>query len=461
MILNLMMVCVVSLWMTGCAARESMTISKDAYVAQMASAVAVAWPSLARQPGMESETEFFSSAQILVYDGIQAWLVDSAGYKKIDSASVKALDLPYGYGAFDKVDWQDRPTVYMGLGEEIPSEEIERVTGASAGVPYLFLLATHEAFHFYGQKGWPVNTDADDSRATLYPAQIPPRQYRNQLIRNLIAASQGESDAFGKARYWYGRWKAEYPAEVRRIFFTDVSEGTAQYIETLAELMAEGYAQYSASWDRAVTERLSKNDKKTKISIDQESYTLGTLTGNLLDRLGTGWWRSAVQGANPLEILLSRFKAVPDAGDASLDMKIQEVLERRNQELQPVIGAFVDRVGDFGTLRLLVPMASLAGSIEVGEQYKVAGFADEIFVDYSARFATVRGSINVVGITTAITVVESCSNQLSSFLVLLFPEGELPAAIGGRLQMKKDGVDIDVPYPVKSSSDEKIWCALT
>ena len=448
----------VGLWALGCNAREAMAISKDTYVARMASAVAVAWPSLAIKAGFESETGFYSSAQILVYDGGQAWLIDAAGYKEIDPAPVKALELPYSYGAFGKVTWQDRPAVYIGLGEDIPSEEIERVAGTSTVAPYLFLLATHEAFHFYGQKGWPINTDADNTRATLYPAQIPPRQYRNQLIRHLISASHDRPDAYGKARYWYKRWQAEYPDEVRKIRFTDISEGTAQYIETVAELMAEGYAQYS---DSDVTARLSKINKTTEISIDQESYSLGILAGNLLDRQGTAWWRSVVEGSHPLDILLNQYVDISDASDSGLDQRIEKELERHNQELKPLIGTFVEQLDSPNTVQLLVPMASLAGNMNFRGQYEVANFPDEIFVGFSAQFTPARGSVNIVDITTTTTVVDVCNTQPAAFLVLPFPEGSLPAVADGRLQMKKDGIDIDVPYPVKSSDNEKLWCVQT
>lgn len=451
---KMMATIILTLWMMNGMASEIPTLSNDAYVARMAAATRVAWPALATSQNMENETGFYADAQILVSDGSHAWLIDAAGYRKVDPGPVQALGLPHTYYHFGKIEWQHRPTVYIGLGEELPADEAKRV---ATRPPALFLLATHEAFHFYGQKKWPVtgSDETDDSRATAYPSQIPPRQYRNQLIRNLIAAVQGQAGALGKARYWHQRWQTEFPAEARNIRYTDISEGTAMYVEVLAELLAAGDVPDARTWSAAIMEELSKTTDK--FQADYESYPLGALAGYLLDRQGVKWWQRAVNGETPVQILLDPVAAIAELPDAELDQRIEKILNALNQSLAPVMDAFVQNMQAADAIRLLVPMTSGTGSVRMSGQYRVANLSEEVFTDYFGEFAPAGGSVKINKEMAAMAVSNACGDT-SGFLILPFPAGTFPLAVDGRLQLQRKGIEIDVPYPVKSADDEKIWC---
>ena len=89
-------------------------ISNESYVERMAAASAAAWPRLATMERLKRQTGFYAQAQILVYDGTAAWLIDANGYKAIAVEPVQALGLSSDYKTFQQLSWDGRPTVYMG-----------------------------------------------------------------------------------------------------------------------------------------------------------------------------------------------------------------------------------------------------------------------------------------------------------------------------------------------------------
>jgi hypothetical protein len=427
--------------------------NRDArYVARVATAVQRAWPDLMQ---MQDATGFYAEAQILTYDGKQAWLIDHSGYRAADASAVAALRLPYRYPSFKRLQWEQRPTIFLGL-EEVPLEPAMRGEGA-VSVPHAFLWATHELFHFYGQEGWGVAPHAS-SRATPFPLRSAPRQYRLQIIRHLAAAAQGQPQALGKARYWFDRWQAEYADEVAAIRYTDIIEGTAMYVESSAELMAAGHERGTADWEAAVTAHLSLLGQAESVSLDEESYPLGVLAGHLMDRQKIDWWAATQTGRTPLEQLLETVPPFAE-GDEHLEPRVDEELAQRNRELSAVIDPFVEALNDPHVSRLWVPMATLAGSVGIAGQYRVEGMAEEVFTGFAAQFTpTEGGMVRVDGITTAIELGKMCTTTEAAFMALPLAPQEVPKDSGSRFDLRRNNVEIDAAFPRPSPRQPNDWC---
>lgn len=424
-------------------------ISNESYVERMAAASAAAWPRLATMERLKRQTGFYAQAQVLVYDGTAAWLIDANGYKAIAVEPVQALGLSSDYKTFQQLSWDGRPTVYMGLGRELPEQEVQHLLGHPAAVPELFALATHEAFHFFAQKGWQL---ASGSRAGRYPVQALPRQYRQQLIRALYASLQGDADALGKARYWHDRWQAEFPQEAQDIHFYDIVEGTAEYIEGLARRLASGVPDTPEAWAQSVRTRFPD---AAVLSLDGESYALGALAIYLLEGTDASGWQAIVEGQAPAQRLLASVAPRGDVPDTRLNQRIAEDVSERNRHLAPVIDPVVSQLQDAATLRLLVPMASVAGSIGLSGSYQVEQVPEEFFVGLLARFSLPGGHVTFDGATVALAVSKSCGEE-GGFVVVPFAAGEFADRQARRLQVKRQGMEIDVPFPEKG--DGNVWC---
>ncbi|RQO59624.1 hypothetical protein [Pseudomonas sp. KBW05] len=434
---------------TGAAEQNLTTISNKAYVERMAVASALAWPRLAAMERLKRQTGFYAEAQILAYDGTAAWLIDANGYKAIAVEPVQALGLSSDYENFQQLSWGGRPTVYMGLGQELPEQEVQRLFSDPAAVPELFALATHEAFHFFAQNSWQLPSG---SRSTRYPEQALPRQYRQHLISALYASLQGDADALGKARYWHDRWQAEFPQEAQDIHFYDIVEGTAEYIEGLARQLASGAPDSSETWAQSVRARFPE---AAVLSLDGESYALGALAIYLLEGKDASGWQAIIEGQAPAQRLLASVARRVDVPDARLNHRIAEDVKERNRHLAPAIDPVVSQLQDAATLRLLLPMAAVAGSIGLSGIYQVEHVPEEFFVGLLARFSLPGGHATFEGATVALAVSKSCGEE-GGFVVVPFAVGAFPDGQARRLQLKRQGMEIDVPFPEKG--DGNAWC---
>lgn len=440
------------LGITGCTTAHTQTpLSNAAYVKRMAAASATAWPKLATIERLKKQTGFYAQAQILVYDGVNAWMVDANGYRPVAAGPVQALGLSSNYKTFEKLSWEGRPTVYMGLGQALPEQEAQRMLCNPAAVPELFALATHEAFHFFGQVEWQLNPG---SRAVRYPAQPLPRQYRQHLINALYGALRGEADALGKARYWHDRWQVEFAQEAQQISQYDIIEGTAEYVEALARGLASGATDDPGAWLQSVMERFPST---TVLSLDGESYALGALAIYLLERQDPDGWRAITEGQPPVQRLLASVPAIVDVPDTALNQRIAVSVTENNRNLEAVIDPLITQLNHPGTRRLLVPMASIAGSIGMGGSYQVEQAPGEVFVEFMAQFSPSGGRITFEGAAVALTISQSCGEE-SGFVVVPIAAEEFPNGQMERLQLQKMGVEIDVPFPVKGTGSENVWC---
>ena len=428
-------------------------VGTEAYVRRMTEATVAAWPLLAK---MFKTTRVFADVQLLVSDGQRAWLMNARGGQELDMAAVDALGLPFEYRRFEKIQWQGRPAVFIGLGQDLPDIELQRLKHPEA-VPELFDLATHEAFHFYAQDDWARSPMSE--RSTLYPAVVEPRLYRNKVIRHLLAATRGELDALGYASYWYRRWLNEFADEAERIRDTDRSEGSARYVELVAQLLATRLEPRSAEWEARLLRQLIPLGRADYLAVDHESYTLGLLSGFLLDRQRLDWLPHVAQGATPLELLLESVAPIVDVPDESLGLRIQESLVRVNGQAAEVLEPFLQRFNDSAGRHLLVPGTAMKGSFGSTQSFHLAGMSETIETGVDALFALKDGRIGFRAATVATQFTAKCGREDLYWLLALTEADFQGSSSHGRLRVRRDDLDVDIPYPAKVVDSERSWCA--
>lgn len=167
-----------------------------------------------------------------------------------------------------------------------------------------FRMATHELVH-----GW-YQTEIKpalsiDSRHTPYPLDYRPRLYRYMIIRSLQQAVRQPQDAFHLcyAKFWYEKWQQEYKNEYLRIKNTDISEGSASYIENMSVVIEKDKTLVQIQHKLLPMLNTTPDEES---SADGESYQLGDAAGVLLDTYQPLWKKTFYRDdIPPAEVLLN------------------------------------------------------------------------------------------------------------------------------------------------------------
>ena len=421
-----------------------------AYVGTVARAVTRTWPAL--DAAWPAEAPVFKSLQLVVADDHCAWLVDATTVHPLDYAKeIQQRTLSTDWLMYQKLNWPGgRPTIFVGLGKSIPAEEQQRVLGG--GVPEIFSIATHESFHYFvqrfaeGQSAWKglrVPPRHDD-RATRYPLKPAPRVIRVQLIRELAKTQAGDASALARARYWSNAWLKMDAHEIARAPFYDILEGTASYIEHVANAMATGASFGSKAYNVALTKELKQLAQADALGASDESYPLGALAGAILANRVTGWQSAVVAGETPVAVLLSRIPGKPARGPADVEAAVRRAVASRNRDIGALITPWLSRFRGMGAVKLYVNTEGGGAMVSTG-QYLPDGFALPITIGFSG---TLRGKDRRLDAHEAILAsaigVGPCGNLASEIFLLPRP---LPIAEKGRLRIKTGSLTLDMPYP--------------
>jgi hypothetical protein len=180
----------------------------------------------------------------------------------------------------------------------------------------------HEAFHYYVQEKSHLKENIEiissptiNSRNTLYPVLATPRIYRNNIYQTLVSAFENKKERnkyLSEAKYWFLKYRAEYPTEASRIVLTDIDEGTAKYVETMVNIFVNiGFSPKEDLLRKSIIENI-KNIRPLK-SVDAESYPLGVVSGVLMNEMKIDWKRKVLNKKTPLTPLDILFEGISPA----------------------------------------------------------------------------------------------------------------------------------------------------
>lgn len=160
----------------------------------------------------------------------ESWLwLGSSG--KFEAVTKSELPLLQGMPKYSFSKFRDERTVVINL-DEVP----EKSRIPSLNVDGAVNLAFHEGFHYLFQmkEPWVAQFASADRKADL--DHVKAVYLRRMLIRSLkseLIASQG----FGRSAFWFQKWEAL--GEAPETKFSDVLEGTANYVEIIASIIAD------------------------------------------------------------------------------------------------------------------------------------------------------------------------------------------------------------------------------
>lgn len=421
---------------------DSKDITNEAYVNSIYSAARKAWPALEQV----WDTHIYRQLRLIVADDRNAWAIDSKTLTKIPYTEIQKRHLSVEYMYYQEIQWtDDRPTIYVSLGATLPPEEKALFQSEKEPVPTLFSVATHEAFHFFVQTNeWEKISSDNNSRATSYPIQPLPRVYRNNIIRSLYAFLQGEQNGLGHARYWFELWKKLYPDDANSIRQTDVNEGSAQYVEVAAEIIAQGKRFDTEEFQHALITKMKPKVYSVYTQSDSESYTIGALSGFILNMKNMKWQSDVIQGTPPLDILLTNISPITQQIDNKLEIEVEHNISKINDQVSGAIDDFRKLYSDPSVIKIFVTSA-LEGSVSLsGGFFRTKEIPYDLMVGLSSSATWTGGSYSTNEVVAASIGESPDYGGKSGFLILY--AGKLPTSVKGRLVLKSEKLSLDIPY---------------
>lgn len=454
MILNLLKVfLLIIIILPKASLAEKKEITNEEYVNAIYLAVQRAWPV------MENvwDTTMYRKIRLIVADDHNAWAIDSNSITKISYDEIQQRHLPVDYMHYQEIQYPDgRPTIYISLGAKLPPEEIARFQSERKPVPFLFNLATHEAFHFFVQaNAWNKVSPNHDTRATAYPIQTTARFYRNSIIRALYSSLQGDPHGLGHARYWFDLWTKSYPDDAANIRQSDIDEGSARYIEIAAEIIAQGNDFDTIEFRRSFIEKIKDDADSIYTSADSESYPIGAISGLILDIKKMKWKSKVAQGEPPLDILLESISVIKDQIDYKLQGEVNQESKEINKKVGFAIDNFVKAYDNPNVTRIFVS-SELSGSYSLSDGFfRVTKFPHDIMVGVSSAADWPNGNYSATEVTAAAIDDAQLFEGKRGFLILY--AGKLPPPVNGRLILKTKRFSLNISYPYNIEKTRLIY----
>ena len=345
----------------------------------------------------------------------RAWVWTSDGTAEVDPATLPLELRDFGFFSTGVLDGQ------VALGIDLDGTE-------DLGVPlytdFAIHLALHEGFHFLG--GQDAFTGDTFGRDPSLPVPAEPRFVRERLIDALsrtLRAGAADEGALAEAAYWHARHARDFADDASALAGLDVVEGTAQYVETLAVVVAQlGCDATDAEIAAEVAAHLDELSFDPGYDGGSESYVIGPLAGVLLRaRDGQGFEEAA--RSTPLHALLLadvEAAAVDEAAHADARAAAEGVVASANEAALDAVAPVLSAWDDVANVRLALPTDALVGSFGYGGGFFLSERPDELHVllDLFASFAPSDGEAAL----DAVTVVEdftACGTNV--FAVALDP----------------------------------------
>lgn len=235
----------------------------------------------------------------------------------------------------------------------------------------LFQLIVHEGFHFYAQTDW---VRREGKRGTAYPLHSEPRYQRRMVYEEMFNYSQDpkkSQDRLGKAVHHHNQWTKGSPDEV--LSTTDGYEGTARFVDALANILSERGCQAPDSELYAIHNGKISFDlgpylDPRRLALDSEGYGIGAMTSFILhfENIAPNWHSLIRQGKTPTEILFENVPAVVAADNADLKKQYQEAVDTENSKIKALIQPTIDELKSTEMIRVTPPVSAMQGYSPIG-----------------------------------------------------------------------------------------------
>lgn len=188
---------------------------------------------------------------------------------------------------------------------------------------FLYTVVSHEEFHAYQRRWGVVYRQEKLFELKNEPQARVLRLHLLESLRQAILQPDRGGEYLGAAKFWLERYNAEFPAEARLVKGADILEGSARYFHVAMLVRSTfGPGASAATVTKAYRDLVAKDylpARRYDSFPDSESYELGGAAGILLELEGSpGWQKRVEKGESPVDILLERVAATPQAENPDL-----------------------------------------------------------------------------------------------------------------------------------------------
>lgn len=378
-------------------------MAQDEAIAVIAERVAAHWPHMSTLwPGVD-----YTTHDVIMFavddqgEATRAWLINTTEHRELTAEEYASVPVP---PYFLSTEFEGRPSisVVLDLNNPLatpPSAEDsfahpEVAPDPHAGAGFMYQLTTHELVHFYYQDE--ALQSAEGNRDTPYPVDVEPRIVRNMLhyrLNRAFADAANRQDHLGRAKFWQDKWVTAYAQDAEAIRTYDIREGVARYLERAGD-----YVDPAQSGDELVSAQTAGLEYQYDTSVDGESYSLGFVSGLLLDETLPGWKDSFyASGKTLVETLLESVTAVEDQEDAVLRERLTTLITEHNESVKDEI-ALIDQAEADTTTAYLRTQGE--ASINLSHEGSYAYKGKTVFVRTVTDLASAGGgSVTISGLT--------------------------------------------------------------
>lgn len=332
--------------------------TEDEAIEMIAKRVAAHWPHMSTMwPGVD-----YTQHDVIVFTvdeegkAKRAWLINTSEHRELTPEEYASVEVPPYFLA---TEFQGRRSLSMVLNLNHPLsgapsaedsfEQPEVPADPDPGVSFMYRLPTHELVHMYYQDG--ALQSAQGSRDTAYPVDPEPRIVRNMIHYRLNLAftdAANRQEHLGRARYWQDKWTSAYAQDAEAIRTYDIREGVARYLERAGD-----YADPALSGEELTKAQTAGLEYQYDTSIDGESYSLGFVSGLLLDLSAPGWKDTFyASGKTLVELLLEQVSPVQDEEDSRMRERVTTLIAEENERVKADIAVIDEAEADTSTAYL-------------------------------------------------------------------------------------------------------------
>lgn len=353
----------------------------DDYINDIYEKIKIHWTSMDKVwPGLNYENHNFL---LFVLDNDQniekIWLMNTKEKREISRDKAENIQVPKNF-AYSKLEFEGKPSIASSISISVLDSPFSKDN-------ILYRIITHEMVHFYYQPMSLLENEGD--RGTLYPLDYKPRLYRKMLFLNLCDAFVNNDKAkyLSQAKYWFEKWKTEYPNEFKSIENTDIIEGSTRYIEYLGEGITRDMKPEELN-KYLVSKTLKISKEGYSLSADSESYELGYISGILLDINLPNWKNEFYNNKKaPVDILLEKVVPIEEKMNPKIEKELIDSIEENNKKISSNIENLVKAEKDIKIPYLKINKLYLSGNFIPDGFYNYNGkeIASNVFCIYKIK----------------------------------------------------------------------------
>lgn len=378
---------------------------------------------------------------------IRAWKLTTTYKRELTKSEMNEIQFP-SVGGYNKVNFENKQGISLSISEKMVS------IFSFMDFNYVYELAVHEMYHFYGddmKKYDELSKNSQDSldRYTKFPKESMPRVYRKMIYDNLVLAYENPSEQnlyLGKSKYWNEKWKKDYSEEYSQSMIVDIAEGKARYIEYL---MCIDYKGISEEEKINAIKSIFNKDINVLDDISSESYELGFVSGVLLDNVNPNWKKEIDKHPQrPVEMLLKDIVVIEDDSNHfdKVSKKANSQIKKANKKIKNKIENIEKAESDKNIPFLQLNDSYMDGSFSTTDFIEYRG--NVIVIDFSATF---KGNDGIAKINEVSSYSSNEDGGIYNLPLTMNYKVE-----NNRLIINEKGVSVDAKVKEVKNSDGRI-----